>query len=129
MDSLLAELKERERQRGEVAAQLQALAGMEDIASLDWARIEKQLRERLRDWQGLLQGKLEVAGQMLRKLLDGRLLFKPGKDADGAYYEFEGRGRLMADVAGDGRVTQNGGVPDGIRTRVARLKIWSPRPA
>ena len=39
LSSLLAELKERSRQRAEV--EVAALAGMEDIASLDWARIEK----------------------------------------------------------------------------------------
>jgi hypothetical protein len=43
----------------------------------------------------LLAGKPGQAGQLLRKLIDGRLVFKPGKDANGAYYEFEGKGRLM----------------------------------
>jgi hypothetical protein len=28
---------------------------------------------------------------LLRKLLDGRLLFRPGPDAEGAFYQFEAK--------------------------------------
>jgi hypothetical protein len=49
------------------------------------------LREQLRDWKALFQGKPEQADQLLRKLLDGRLLFRPGPDAEGAFYQFEAK--------------------------------------
>jgi hypothetical protein len=83
-----------------VAAELQALQAMDSVCSLDWARTEQTLRTRLRDWRALLQGTPEVAGQLLRKLIEGRLVFTPGEDAEGEYYSFEGKGRLMPVLQG-----------------------------
>jgi hypothetical protein len=100
LSSLVTALQERERQREQGAAELQALQAMDSVCSLDWARTEQTLRARLRDWRSILQGKPEQAGQLLRKLIEGRLVFTPGEDAAGEYYSFEGTGRLMPVLQG-----------------------------
>ena len=66
------------------------------------------------------------AWRLLKGFLEGRVMFTP--QADRAEVEFVGRVRMGPLLTG-AVLPLVGGVPDGIRTRVSRLKIWGPRPA
>src|SRR5262249_27506289 len=64
------------------------------IRALDTADLTANLRNRLTDWQGLLQRQTPEARQILRRLLVGRLVFTPKQDGIGRYYEFVGQGSI-----------------------------------
>jgi hypothetical protein len=59
------------------------------------------LSQRLADWQGLLERQPIQARQILKKLVEGRLVFDPFEDADGAGSRIRGQatyGRLLSGV-------------------------------
>lgn len=58
------------------------------------------LRERLTDWQGLLQRQTAEARQILRRLLIGRLVFTPREHETGRYSELAGKGSLPGVLLG-----------------------------
>jgi hypothetical protein len=61
---------------------------------------DPKLRARLGDWQGMLGRQPEIARQILRKLLVGRLVLTP--DATARTYTMQGRassGRLLEGIA------------------------------
>jgi chromosome segregation ATPase len=92
LSRLTAAVRERERERLRLQARVAELATRSQLARLDRARLNKDLRERLTDWQGLIQQQPQQARQGLRKLLEGRLVFAP--TADGTAVEFTGQGCL-----------------------------------
>jgi hypothetical protein len=95
LPSLLAGLKARERERRQVEQDLAGLAQLERVTQLDWQQVGRDLRDRLTDWQGLLQRQPAQAQQILRTLLVGRLVFTPKCDVNGeVFWEFAGEGRL-----------------------------------
>ena len=79
LSALLEAVKDRERQKAQLTQQLNALNGAQQVGQLDPRRLEKDLRARLADWQGLLQRHVPQARQILKKLLVGRLVFTPNK--------------------------------------------------
>lgn len=86
--SLIAAMKEREQQRDQLLQQVASLNQLRDIGHLDVKRIEKDLRVRVKEWRGLLGRQVPVARQIVRKLLEGRLVFTAREDRT---YEFSGR--------------------------------------
>src|SRR5262249_8024334 len=87
--------KVRERERERVEQDLAGLAQLEQVTQLDWQQVGSDLRDRLTDWQGLLQRQPAQAQQILRTLLVGRLVFTPKCDVNGdILWEFVGEGRL-----------------------------------
>jgi hypothetical protein len=70
-------VKAREVQQQTVRAELAALDQLTQVGRRDRAQLERTARECLTDWQGLLAGQPVQARQMLRKLLEGRLVFTP----------------------------------------------------
>jgi DNA invertase Pin-like site-specific DNA recombinase len=95
-ESLLAEIERREGRRTEIQADLARLAQAEQLASLDLTKLESQLRERLKDWQGLLARHVLQARQILGKLLPTRLVMTPEPNG----YRFEGTGRITPLIRG-----------------------------
>jgi hypothetical protein len=93
-------MKEREARRAHLKAELAKLGSRADITSLNAACVSSNLRERLTDWQGLLQRHTVEARQILRRLLVGRLLFTPKEDEKGRYYEFAGQGSVSELLSG-----------------------------
>jgi hypothetical protein len=73
-------VQDREHERATLQARLEELAARRQLARLDRSRLDKDLRERLTDWQGLIQQQPQQARQGLRKLLEGRLVFAPTAD-------------------------------------------------
>jgi len=96
-ESLLAEIGRREGRRTEIQADLARLAQAVQLASLDLTKLESQLRERLKDWQGLLARHVLQARQILGKLLPSRLVVTPAQDGR---YRFEGTGRITPLIRG-----------------------------
>jgi hypothetical protein len=98
----------RERQRRDVLARLEHLDGLSRAP--EWGDgIRVKLRARLLEWQGFLARQPEVARQILRKLIVGRLVLTP--DAEAHTYTVQGRasyGRLL-----DGIIRVGGLVPPG----------------
>jgi site-specific DNA recombinase len=96
LPSLLAALRERERQRTALQQQLASLDGLREVSGMDTGRIEKALRTRVKDWRALLGRQAPIARQIVTKLVDGRLLFTPHDDRS---YTFTGQvsvGQLLA---------------------------------
>jgi hypothetical protein len=89
-----------------VQGRLAELAATSQVAHMDRARLARDLRQRLTDWQGLILKQPQQARQGLKKLLEGRLAFTPSED--GTTVEFSGQGRLDPILAG---VTEAGPVP------------------
>jgi hypothetical protein len=107
-------VKAREAQQQTLRGELAALDQLAQVGRLDLAQLERTAREFLTDWQGLLAGQPVQARQMLKKLLEGRLVFTP--TADSTTVEFRGTGVLdpvlSGIVDGDG-VPKAGGSPRG----------------
>jgi hypothetical protein len=107
LPTLVAAIRSREAEQARARAHLAEIDAVARVPRLDPDRLAADLRRRLTDWQGLLGAQPVQARQALRKLLAGRLVFTPMKDADGAvtgaigpYYEFRGEGRLDALLIG-----------------------------
>ncbi len=126
VDPLVAALKAEEERKRTLTAELASLADVARVASLDVKRVQTSLKARVADVRGLLGRRIPQSRQLLRKVLIGRVACEAFEEPGGAKgYRFSGEatyGRLLAGSA------TSVGVPDGIRTRVSRLKIWGPRP-
>ena len=86
--------------RADLLAQVEHLDGLAKTPT--WgADVRAEIRRRLEDWRGLLGREPEVARQILRKLIDGRLTMTPKVTSDGRFYEITSRatyGRLFEGV-------------------------------
>ncbi len=106
--ALVDALKARERQRADTLARLEHLDGLSRAP--EWGNgIRDKLRARLVEWHGFLSRQPEIARQILRKLLVGRLVLTP--NAEMRTYAVQGRasyGRLL-----EGIVSVVGVVPPG----------------
>ena len=106
--ALVGALKGRERERADVLARLEHLDGLSRAP--EWGDgIRDKLRARLTDWNGMLGRQTDVARQILRKLIVGRLVLTP--DPTARTYTVHGRatyGRLL-----EGIVSVVGVVPPG----------------
>ena len=93
--SLVTALKDRGRQRADALARLEHLDGLSRAP--EWGDgIRDKLRARLTDWRCMLGRQPEIARQILRRLLVGRLVLTP--DAQARTYAVQGRasyGRLL----------------------------------
>jgi site-specific DNA recombinase len=127
--ALLQELEREEARKGAIATELAALADLARVASLDAAQVSRTLTTLAADVRDVLTGTPGPARQMLRTLFAGhRIECRPVVEPDGTRgYHFRAEGTYAALLTGG--VALDGRVPDGIRTRVSRLKIWGPRPA
>jgi site-specific DNA recombinase len=112
--TLVGAVKAREAQLETLRGELTALDQLTQVGRLDRIQLEQTARECLTDWQGLLAGQPVQARQMLRKLLEGRLVFTPM--ADGTAVEFRGTGMLDPVLSG---IVDGEGIPkaSGSRSR------------
>ncbi|HWT79989.1 MAG TPA: hypothetical protein VN648_14480, partial [Candidatus Methylomirabilis sp.] len=127
MEPLLAALKAEEERKKVLVQELAGLDDMTKVASLDAARLQRQLATHAADVRGLLYKHVPQARQMLRKVLVGRLDLTPIEQDGRKGYRFEGNcsyGKLLAGEVGASSEAPSpatsSGVPSGIRTRVFR---------
>ena len=95
LKTLLTAIKEREKRRDRIEADLAGLDRLSRIGDVDRQQLKDDLSKRLDDWRGLLRHHVPQARQILRKLLDGRVTFTAKTD----HYEFVGKwslGKLMS---------------------------------
>ena len=92
VDTLATALQERDRAARRLKGELIALDSAEQLSTFDVCRVERQLREKLGEWRGLLRRQIPISRQVLARLLDGRITWKPSKEE--GLYEFEGKVRL-----------------------------------
>ena len=85
----MAALKAAEQERGHLRAELDALDQLAEASTFDAQQTECQLREKLDEWRGLLRRQTPLARQVRARLLDGRIVWTPNKEA--GTYEYSGR--------------------------------------
>jgi hypothetical protein len=56
--------------------------------------IRRDALQQLSEWKGLLAQNVVIARKILRKVLEGRLVFVPRQEASEGWYEFTGEGSL-----------------------------------
>ncbi len=88
--SLVAEIKHTEQRRADVLAQLEHLEGLAKAPAWDDS-LRDEIRRRLVEWQELIGREPEVARQILRRLLVGRLKLTPHVTDAGRWYQVEGQ--------------------------------------
>ena len=128
MDPLLAQLKAEESRKSVLTHELAGLVDQGRLASLEGKRLRQELARQAAHVRDLLARHEPGARRLLQTLLVDRLGFTPFEENGVRGYRFEGQATYGGLLAGLGIATSDG-VPDGIRTRVSRLKIWGPRPA
>jgi hypothetical protein len=125
--TLVEAVKAREAQQQTLRGELAALDQLTQVGRLDQAQLERTARECLTDWQGLLAGQPVQARQMLRKLLEGRLVFTPTDD--GTAVVFRGTGVLdpvLSGIVNGDNVPKASGSPRGHEPVVRRPNPVDP---
>ena len=98
---LLAAVHDRARRRDDLKATVEALRGREWASwRMSGTGPRRDLTRRLSNWRSLLRRHAPQGQQILRKLIDGRLLMTPYPDETPAHYSFEGTGTLVGLLAG-----------------------------
>jgi len=88
--SLVAEIKSTEQRRADVLAQLEHLEGLAKARAWD-DTLRAEIGRRLAEWQTLVGREPEVARQLLRRLLVGRLILTPRVTDEGRWYDVRGQ--------------------------------------
>ncbi len=117
--ALLRAVKDREAQRARCEHWLGALESARHLSRFERGRIDRQVREVLTDWQGLLTRHTPQAREILRNVLAGRIIFTPAPEE--RVYTFIGQGALGRLLAGaipaySGTFNSDGG-PNGKRPK------------
>jgi site-specific DNA recombinase len=96
LDSLLVALKARQGRRSELLAAIAAADQARHHQRVDRRGVERHVRERLADWQGLLTDNVADGRELLRRVLARPLTFTPV----GRTYRFEGEASVGALLQG-----------------------------
>ena len=92
VEALAVAITERERDRDRLRRELAAMDALETLSGFDPRTVERDLRQKLAEWRGLLRRRTPLARQMLARLLDGRIVWTPNEEKE--LYEFAGRVNL-----------------------------------
>jgi site-specific DNA recombinase len=92
IETIVTEMKARERRRSELRTALAALDRATVQPALDPAQLLPRIHAALNDWRGLAARHVQQTRQLLRKLLVGRLRFTP--DPATGTVRFQGEGTL-----------------------------------
>lgn len=93
-------LHKEEARRKALLEELGQLDGLAHVASLDAARLAKDLHSRLEDLPALFARHVPQARQMLRKLLDGHILCEPFTEGEKRGYRFTATGTFDRILSG-----------------------------
>ena len=114
--ALLAALQTTETRRAALEQTLATLGRQRQITDLDVPSLQRDLRHRLMDWQGLLNRHVPQARQILRKLLPHLLTLTPRIEEKTRQYEFKGQaslGNVLTGVMDAGVRSTSGAIPLG----------------
>ena len=98
--ALTAEIHKREARQRELQYELEGLLVREFV---DWRSdpsVRQDLEQRIQDWRGLLRLRAPQGRQILRKLIEGRLVLTPHREGVAPYYTFTGSGTLTSLLSG-----------------------------
>ena len=112
--ALLAALQTTETRRAALEQTLATLGRQRQITDLDVPSLQRDLRHRLVDWQGLLNRHVPQARQILRKLLPHPLTLTPRIEGKTRQYEFKGQaslGNVLTGVMDAGGRSTSGAIP------------------
>ena len=98
---MVAALKAEEDRKTALLADLEAVANVECVTSLDTVRLKDELRARVADVKDLLAQHTPQARQMLRKLLNGKLEMTPVEIDGRRGYRFTGTGTYERLLSGE----------------------------
>lgn len=113
-DAIAPELNARRERAERLRKQIAALEGGARSSHGGSHQLEDELRSYLTDWRGLLRGQAVQARQMIRKVLEGRLILMPEADEDGRRYRFSGHAgieRLILGMPSAKKVVTPGSFP------------------
>ena len=97
--TVLSAIKAREQRRAELQRTLNGVT-RQPGRTTDMRQLRAKLEGRLQDWRDLLRKHAEQGQQLLRRLIVGRLVLTPERDAEGRYYRFTGQGTYSRLLAG-----------------------------
>lgn len=134
--AIFQRLKAEETRRKDLVRELEQLAMVDQVTSLDEARLKRELKMRLADTKALLGRHIVGARRLLRTLLEHPLRCEAVREGDRKEYRVTGTGSylpVLPETLAPLNIPQKScsvvsGVPNGIRTRVAGLKGRRPRP-
>ncbi len=107
-EAVFAELEREEGKKKVLVHQLASLSTLTRLASMDATRLERNLCERIGDMKALLGRHVPQTRQLLRKIIDGRIVCTPFHDTRGRGYELAATG-TYAGLLGDLGMVNNGG--------------------
>jgi site-specific DNA recombinase len=99
--ALVRRLQEAEQRRQELTRRLNELGDGPVVPRLDWRTVERQARQRLTDWRGLLTRQVQHGRKLLRELLVDPIRFTPFNEGGRRGYRFAGElaiGQLLGGV-------------------------------
>ncbi len=112
-DAIYTELQQEDGAKKRLTAQLARMDQLARVTSLDAKRIERALLERTADVKALLGRHVPQARQMLRKLIEGRIVCTPFQDVRGRGYTLTATG-TYAGLLSEKMLVKDGGGEGGI---------------
>ena len=98
--ALTAEIHKREARQRELQYELEGLLIREFVDWRSEPSVRHALEQRIQDWRGLLRRRAPQGRQILRKLIEGRLVLTPDREEVTPYYTFTGNGTLTGLLSG-----------------------------
>ena len=95
MDPLLAKLRAEETRKKDLVRELEQLTSADQIASLDEARLKRELKMRFADLRGLLDRHVSSARRLLRVLMEHPLRCEAVREGDRKKYRVTGTGSYL----------------------------------
>jgi site-specific DNA recombinase len=92
IEALTRALRDREQQRARILHDLVNLDGEAELSEFDVQAVQKDLRSRVDEWRGMLRRQTPLSRQVVGRLLDGRITWKPRRSE--GIYEFSGKAKL-----------------------------------
>ena len=115
LTTVIAAIRSRETRREALQRELGAC--LAPLGPKDVGALRAKLAARVRDWRNLLRRQAEQGRQLIQRLVVGRFVLTPEKDADGRFYRFHGTGTLSKLFVGLG--------PQNVASPTGTAIMWS----
>ena len=115
MDPLLTKLRAEEARKKDLIQELEQLAGVDQITSIDEARLKRELKVRFADITALLDRHVSSARQLLRVVMENPLRCEAVQEGDRKEYRVIGAAQFLTE-----KLSVISGVPNGIRGDLQR---------